>query len=591
MENLFSYPFNASNLMRSKSKIKEELSQIAEREVRIFVLSGSTTAELTNFIELFLLHFGIKSKIKVGNYNTYFEDALFTTKIKEFEADWVYLHTTYRNLTELPPVAASADEINARVESSNARLNAILDAVLNQAKYLIINAYDKPAYRNLGNLSAYHPAGNVSFIRRLNDHIGKIAQSSDRVFLNDLDYLCSVVGLDVWHNQDYWSAFKYAVSPQAMPTLAASLASIIAAAEGRAKKALVCDLDNTLWGGVIGDDGVEGIKIGPESAKGEAHSELQAFAKTMKERGIALAVNSKNEDSLARQGFEHQHSLLSTSDFASFIANWDPKSSNLDKIAKAVNIGMDSLVFIDDNPAEIEQVRNSKPEITAIGFSKNPVELAIAIDRLGLFETVSLSQDDINRTSYYEANAAREDLRAKTGSIEDYLKSLGMSAKIEAINEGTRERAVQLINKTNQFNPTTRRIDAQEMQERLHSDATIGLSANLKDKFGDNGIVSILLAHQAGEDAEIDIWVMSCRVFNRTLEVAMFDIFVRECMAREVKSIKASFHPTQKNKYVEGLYDKLGFELVREDETGKRYQLSLNTEWENRNTIIEVNGV
>lgn len=588
MRDIFEYPFDHVKIFRSRGRIRSTLEPIAQRSIKIYILSGSTVAELKDLIGLFLLNFGVNAQIEVGDYNTYFEDALFGEKIDAFSPDWVYVHTSIRNLSAFPKLTDDGSKFAALVDHEVSRIRQVVAALTSRSLRVVVNNIDKPALRGVGNLSAYHPTGTLHFVNRLNEAIYDIVRGTDGVFLNDIDYLSAVVGLDRWHDWNYWNAFKYAVSPYALPWVAASVASIISAAEGAGKKALVCDLDNTLWGGVIGDDGKEGIVLGPDTAKGEAYQAVQEYVRALKDRGIALAVNSKNEPELAKTGFDHEHSLLSFEDFAAFEANWSPKSSNIGLIESQLNLSADSFAYIDDNAAEISEVAMHRPEVFGLRCMKTPIELIVQLDRLGIFEAVSLSAEDLNRSTYYQDNLKRESLRNQVGSIEDYLRSLELKARIGVIGPLIKDRAVQLINKTNQFNPTTQRIDMQELEQRLNSGMDIALYAGLKDRFGDNGIVSVLLARTDGKAADIDTWVMSCRVFNRELELALLDRFVARCQELGVEDINAIYRPTPKNGYVASLYEKLGFQCIFKDENESRYHLNIRELWVELNKLIEI---
>lgn len=559
-----------------------------KRKLKIYVLSGSTVGELKDLIPLFLANFGIETEIRVGEYNTYYEDALFGSNIKEFKPDWVYLHTTIKNINRFPNLDDTSETIDTLIQEEYARLAHVIEALRKQSVKTIVNNFELPLVRNIGNLSSVHPMGHIRFINRLNQNIGESIDAAQGVYLNDINYLSSVVGLDRWFDPNYWHAFKYAVSPFALPWIASSVAATIASAEGATKKVLLCDLDNTLWGGVIGDDDKEGIELGPETPKGEAFQDVQNYVKALRKRGIALAVNSKNDPSLAYTGFDHDYSVLSKDDFSAFLATWNPKSVNVGEIATQLNLGFDSFAFIDDNDAEISEVALNRPEVLSFTYASSPFELAVQIDRLGVFEPTLLSAEDLKRASYYRDNQKREQLMRQASSVEEYLATLAMKAVVAPIGQPERERAVQLINKTNQFNPTTRRTDAPELDRRLDDREDVALYAKLKDKFGDNGIVSILLAGVKGDIAEIDTWVMSCRVFNRQLEHAVFDELVRRCKDKGVKHIVASYQPTEKNGYVQDLYDKLGFERVAEAGDVRRYRFDVVDTWEELNRLIEI---
>lgn len=588
MPDHFDYPFDSSKLFRNRRQIKQELSPRSSRSLRIHILSGSTIGELSEFLELFLLNFGIKASITTGQFNAFYDEALYGSDVQSLKPDWVYVHTTIKNVREFPLPSQEERETEKLAQEEAGRLIDVAKALTSNGAKVILNNFENPPFREMGNLSSLSPAGTVSFVRRLNRILGDNAKDFPGVFLNDINYVSSIAGLDKWYDWAYWSAFRYAVAPSCLPWLASSVSSLIAAGEGCTKKALVSDLDNTLWGGMIGDDGAEQIALGPDDAKGEMFSTVQTYLRGLAERGIALAINSKNDQSLAMAGLTSKHSQLPPESISAFCINWTPKSQNMETIAQRLNLNPDSFVFLDDNPAELEEVQRIFPEISCVSYNTSPIEMITKIDRLGYFETVSLSQEDISRIGYYKANLERETFKQTAGTIEDYLSSLQMKSRVSPLAGNILTRAVQLINKTNQFNPTTQRTDQKTLEARLEQGSTIALSADLRDRFGDNGVVSVLLAGISGSTAVIDTWVMSCRVFNRTLEHAIFNVFRSICEDHHIDRIEAAYVPTPKNKYVEELYDKLGFTLKGCEGSRKHYELPLAGALKSLDTFIEV---
>jgi FkbH-like protein len=577
VRDLLTPPFDAAALFRARRKVRKALEPHAGRRIRMRVLSGSTVGELKDLIPLFLLQFGIKAEIVVGEYGAYFEEAVYpeATAADAVEADWIYVHTNSRNLLGIPAASDDPERLEEKRKIDLGRMRALIGALSRSGAKVIVNNFEGLPWRTLGNLSARDPRGCVRYINELNTELYSLLDGWENLFLNDIAYQSAVVGFEKWHNREYWDAFRYGVGPDALPQLAASIASIVAAADGAAKKALVSDLDNTLWGGVIGDDGVEGLVLGPETSKGSAFQDLQQYLKSLGARGVALAINSKNDRSLAESGFSHDASRLSLEDFAAFFANWDPKPQNITRIADTLNLGADSFCFIDDNPAEIEHVRQEMPAVLALGYRSSPNELMEQIERLGLFETVRLSSEDLERSGSYAGNRKRAEFKESVGDMESYLTSLGMVSEIGWVGKTGFDRAVQLINKTNQFNPTTRRTTPREMTNRLASDKDLVLQARLTDRFGDSGLVSIMAASLNGEAVEIDTWVMSCRVFNRGLEYAIFEWFLARATELNIYQIRAQFVPTPKNGYVADLYDRLGFERIADNIEGREYRFAL----------------
>jgi len=325
----------------------------------------------------------------------------------------------------------------------------------------------------------------------------------------------------------------------------------------------VLDLDNTLWGGVIGDDGVEGIVLGEGNAIGEAHLALQRYALKLKERGVILAVCSKNDQAVAEAAFrDHPEMLLKRKDFAAFVANWEDKAANLATIAAQLNIGLDSLVFVDDNPVERARIREGLPAVAVPELPEDPTHYVRCLAGAGYFEAVSFTADDRSRADQYAANAEREAMLGASENMDAFLRGLGMSVVFGPVRPVDLSRVTQLINKTNQFNPTTRRYTPEQMEAITASSDAVCLRFRLLDKFGDNGLISVLILRadpaQAGV-MEIDTWVMSCRVFGRELEFEAMNIAVEEARGRGVRALRASYVPTKKNGVISDLYPRLGF--------------------------------
>lgn len=434
---------------------------------------------------------------------------------------------------------------------------------------VIQNNFDLPTYRVMGNLDAADCHGRVHFVREMNRMLAEYAASTPNFYINDLAYLQAMRGMDAFSDPTAWYAYKYACAIDCIPDLCHSVANIIKSLLGRNKKLVACDLDNTLWGGIIGDDGAEGIAIGSETPAGMAHAELQSYLKELGRMGVLLSVCSKNEEANALGGFERAESVLKRDDFVSFKANWDPKHLNLAATAQELNILPDSFVFLDDNPAEREIVRRELPGVTVPELGA-PEQYLQVLDRGGYFEATSLSADDRKRAEMYRQNQQRAALEQSFGNYEDYLKSLEMECEIGPFSPAHAERITQLINKTNQFNLTTRRYTAAEVEGIMQDPACLTLYGKLTDKFGDNGIVTAIIGHQTGEVLEIDLWIMSCRTFKRRLEHAMFDQLVADAAARGVKTIVGRYLPTAKNLLVSDFYATIGFEKTAENEDGSR---------------------
>jgi len=353
-----------------------------------------------------------------------------------------------------------------------------------------------------------------------------------------------------------------AVSPTATVALARNVAAIVKSAYGKSKKCLVLDLDNTLWGGVIGDDGVQNLILGRDHPVGEAFLDFQRYVKGLKRRGVILAVCSKNDAENAKEGFSHPDSVLKLEDFSAFEANWDPKPENIRAIAAQLNIGLDGIVFVDDNPAERDFVSEQLPEVAVPNVGADVSGFAEVLEHEHYFEVDKLVQDDLNRSAYYSSNAERGAGEGKFSDYGEFLASLEMTAEIGSFLPVYLERITQLINKTNQFNLTTRRYTSAEVVAIAQDPGFITLYGRLADKFGDNGLVSVLIGQVSDETVQLDLWLMSCRVLKREMEFAMFDALVEQCQARGIRKIAGIYIPSKKNSMVAAHYASLGFTAI-----------------------------
>lgn len=567
--NILDYPFDPALILQKKRKLKRTLSETTGLvPKKIAIMSGSTIGEIKNILEVFLLANGIQPTFYEGGYALFYENLVFDDgSLAAFAPDIIYIHTSQHNIQHWPQPGDSAQDVEALLTAEYNRFAGAAKAALNFGCPVIVNNFDLPVYRAMGNKEGSADYGRVRFVRMLNEKLAGLADETPNLYLNDLAYLQAVHGMEKFSDQTAWYAYKYACSIDCIPYLCQSVANIIKSLFGRNKKALALDLDNTLWGGIIGDDGPEGIVFGSETPTGMAYAEFQNYLKQLSGLGVLLNVCSKNEEANALEGFERADSVLKKDDFVCFKANWDPKHLNLAAMAKEINILPESFVFMDDNPAEREIVRQELPSVTVPELSA-PEEYIKALDRAGYFEVTNLSADDQKRTQMYKQNAQRAALEQSFGNYDDYLKSLAMTGEFGHFDTAHAERITQLINKTNQFNLTTRRYTAAEVESLMDDDSYITLYGRLIDKFGDNGIVTSIIGHVQGDVMDIDLWIMSCRTFKRKLEHAMFDQLVAAAAAKGVKKIVGHYYPTAKNLLVKDFYATIGFEKVDEDEKG-----------------------
>lgn len=586
------YPFDCDYILRKKKSIKRTLleNSCGFIEKNIAILGGSTTDEIKNMLELFLLNNGIKPQFYESEYNQFWQDAMFENKeLEQFKPDIIFIHTTNRNIANYPEIGNSIVEVEELLDKEFKKYKNMWMSLWQKYNCPIIqNNFEYPFYRILGNKDATANYGKVNFITKLNIKFAEYAESTANFYINDINYQSAMYGLEKWADQFYWYMYKYALAVPAIPHLAFNVANIIKAIYGKNKKGLVLDLDNTLWGGVVGDDGVENISVGQETSQGQAYSEFQDYLKQLKKIGVILNVNSKNDEKNAIAGLNHPDGTLKPDDFIVIKANWEPKSKNMMEIANELNLGVDSLVFVDDNPAERAIVNQQVPNVVTPIMEK-PEKYIETIDRAGFFEVTNLSKDDIKKSEMYKENAERNKVMASFENYEDYLKSLKMHAKIEHFIPMYMARIAQLTNKSNQFNLTTKRYTQAEIENVAEDKNYITLYGKLEDTFGDNGVVSVVIGHILGKILEIDLWIMSCRVLKRDMEFAMMDVLVDKAKKAGIETIKGFYYPTAKNAMVKEFYKLQGFNKISEDQAGNTvWELDLKQEYNNKNKFIKI---
>lgn len=594
MKNLLEYPFNGLELMKKNKQIKRSLQENEESflQKNIAILGGSTTSGIKETLELFLLNEKIKPVFYESEYEKYYEDAVFgNNALVDFKPDFIYIHTTLENIKEKPLIVDSPEEIDRKISREFLRLVQIWEALkLKYQAVIIQNNYPLPNERNLGNLEQIDVHGYVYFILELNRKISKYIRENSGIKLNDLFMLSANIGLKNWQDANAWYSYKLAIAYEVIPDLAFNIAKIIKANLGKSKKCLILDLDNTLWGGIISEDGLEKIQIGKETALAEAYTAFQEYILALKQRGVIIAVCSKNDKEIAEKGFLHPDSVLRLEDITIFKANWQEKHLNILAIAEELSIGLDSMVFVDDNPMERQIVRENLPMVIVPEIDAEDISSYIRIiDGAGYFEPDSISADDLIRNRNYNENIKRKEIEQKFLNYEDFLKSLEMEAEIEAFSEIALDRITQLINKTNQFNLTTRRYVYAEIEEIAKNKEYITLYGRLKDKFGEHGIVSILIGKKRDFYLDIDLWVMSCRVLKRDMELAVFDKLIHNLQDVNIKIVRGKYIKNNKNSMVAELYKELGFELIRKDGENTYWEYIIPDVYENKcsNIIVE----
>ena len=558
--------------------------------VRLAILGGSTSNEVADLAELYLLDSGFAPVLYQSEYGRFEVEATQdSAALEAFRPDLVYIHNSVRNIQRFAPIGASEAEFDEAVAAEHKRFEDIWNALEEKLGCLVIqNNFELPPYAILGNLDASLTGGHTRFVAELNRLFARAAAARPRLLLQDVASLSARIGLDTWFDDERYFSYKLVTSPEGSQALAQSLAALVRASYGRTRKVLVLDLDNTLWGGVIGDDGVEKIQIGRETPIAEAYTDFQQYCLALRNRGILLAVCSKNNDEIARSGFEHPDSILKLEHISCFRANWTPKHENIAEIARELNLGADSFVFVDDNPAERAIVEGQVAGIAVPDIGANVADYVRIIEAGRYFEQTSFSKEDLERAALYQDNSARAAFESKFADYGEYLDSLEMAAEIDDFKPVYLDRITQLTNKTNQFNLTTRRYTLPEMEAVMADPQAIGVYGKLTDRFGDNGLISVVACHLAGTAMVIDLWLMSCRVLKRDMEVAMLDALVERAASLGATTLLGRYVPTRKNGMVAGHYQALGFDKVSEDADGSTlYSLEI-AGYQPRNRHIRV---
>lgn len=591
MHPALTYPFDGAYILKKRRAIRRELTadESPRQSCRIAILGGTTTHDIREITELFLLDAGILPEFYESEYGGWWQEGMFGEELRAFRPDVVFIHTGVRDIRAWPRLAQGEAGADALAEETMARYEALWDKLGQDLSCAVIsNNFEKPTYRVLGNRDAWDGAGRGRFISLLNARMGAYARSHPGFYIHDVDYLSSDYGLSAWQDPKAWHLYKYSMAVEAIPAFAHSLAVLIAAVRGKSKKALALDLDNTLWGGVVGDDGPEGIVIGHETSEGQIYSEFQQYLKDLAEAGVLLNVISKNDRENALAGIDHPEGTLRREDFVDIIANWEPKGQNLARLAKTLSILPESIVFVDDNPAERLQVHTEFPGVAAPPADRVEDSIRL-IDRAGYFEPAALSADDLSRGDMLRQNLARAEQQAKFADYDAYLRDLAMHGEIRPFAPVYMARIAQLTNKSNQFNLTTRRFTEPELAALAADDRYICLYGKLTDRFGDNGVVSVMIGEIVEDAVHLRLFLMSCRVLKRQMEQAMLDRMAALAAARGANRLVGYYYPTPKNGMVRELYPSLGFAPAGEDGDGTVWSLPLRG-YTCQNNVIEVDG-
>ena len=570
----YSLQLRAANLFCSL-----DIETLGLRPLKVALLSSSTIDHLMPLLKFWLARRGFAAEILATPFNSIAASCLNpASDLYTFRPDIIWFFTTWRDVDMNITPGMSLELVERQVESAaDQSMSLIRKARDNSNAQIIVNNADIPSAEIFGHLEASAPWSQRNFLSRYNLELAKFVHAETGIMMFDLEHLSATFGKQHWEDPPYWYHSKNAFTFNALGMISFQFASVVMSAQGLAKKCMVLDLDNTLWGGVIGDDGLEGIKLG-NGAAGEAFVDMQRYAKALKDRGIILAVCSKNEDGNAREPFEqHPDMQLSLEDIAVFVANWRVKADNIRHIAETLNIGLDSIVFVDDNPVERDMVREMLPSVTVPELPDDPT-LYVSILQAGrYFEAVSFSEEDSQRAASYKANAARTEARTKFSDLSSFLENLEMQSEVRGVNTFNLPRAAQLINKSNQFHLTGTRYSEAQLKSFVERDCYRIRTFKLSDRFGDNGLISVTVLRLDGKAMIIDTWVMSCRVLGRQMEEFIINEIVDVARAAGAETLIGCYLPSKKNGLVADLYPRFGFSQTPAEDDRQMWRLDLTT--------------
>ena len=561
--------------VRAQGLLQEIATHIPpRRRLRIAVLGSATTSLLIPVVRALCFRDGLDADVYEGMFGAYRQEILATdSALYRFAPEVTFI---IPNAHDLGLAAFRADGA-AEIERVVAEHVALWQELTRRCRtHVVQHAYDIPVVESAGTLAGRRSDGRRQIIRRLNLALCDAAPPSVTVL--DTEHVIASVGHAVWYDAAMWHRARQYPAGRALPALAEEQLAHVRAITGLSKKVAVCDLDNTLWHGVIGEDGLHGIAVGDSSPEGEAHTALQRYLKELRARGVLLAVCSKNNPDDARLPFlEHPGMVLRLDDFAAFEANWDDKATNLRRIAAALSLGLDSLVMLDDNPLEREWIREELPEVTVVELGRSPSTYVRELDAGRYFEVQAVSAEDERRPELYQRERQRQALKSQTGSLAEFLANLAMEGEVAPISPSNIGRVTQLVNKTNQFNLTTRRYTEAQLAARAAEPGGWSGVFTLADRFGDHGIVGVMLCVATGQDEwEIDSWLLSCRVLGRDLERFMLDRAADAARDQGISRLIGVYVPTARNQLVADLFSRLGFSRRGEDAGAVRYELALS---------------
>ncbi len=563
-------------LYRSMLRDGEDLvrNDRARPELRLALLCDHAPQQYAKLVAAAMSETGYFPRVFTGDYGTTSLLAFDPgSNLYAFQPEVAVYSTAVQKYRDRYFACSGAAERERLPSAYLDEILAVADGLNRAGVVVVLNSFPLPVERMFGNFGLLTAQSLYGSVFEFNALLAKAVATRPDCVVNDLMYLSASMGATQFLDERLWHASKYPCSNAALPAVARGAARVIAARKGRITKVLVLDLDNTLWGGVIGDDGLDGIGLGGD-AYGEAFQQFQRYILALRDRGYVLAVCSKNNEPVVLDAFRnHPEMVIREADISVMVANWNDKASNIEYIARVLNLGLDSMVFIDDSPFERALVREALPQVAVPEMPEDVADYCSALEASGLFEAVGFTAEDAARNAKYREEAVRTSEQLRFGNIDDYLASLDMRSDCGPVRPDDLPRVVQLFQRSNQFNLRTQRLSRTAL-EGLINVGEVTVAARLRDKFGDYGLISAIACDTVEGDLQIVELVMSCRVLKRGMEEFLMNHLFEQCRLRGLRGIRGQYIRTAKNDMVAEFYARFGFTRVSVDEGGSEWYLA-----------------
>ena len=553
----------------------------ADKELNIAILSSSTTNGVKEVLHAQCGRLNIFGKFYIGEYNQYAQE-IFNTESKLYasQPDFIIINVDFRSISGdqffTPYVMSDSDRItwvNGVLELFSNLVNEIVKRT--SAKVLLHN-FEVPIYTSRGLIENKEKYGFIESIEDINIKLRKKIKESDQIFLFDYEAFCSKIGKSNTFDYKMYYMGDIKLKPQLIPKLCEEYARYISALTSHPKKCIVLDLDNTLWGGVVGESGIDGIQLGP-TPEGRPYLEFQRYLKSLSLDGVILAVNSKNNFNDAMDVIQnHPYMILKEDVFSSVRINWDDKVSNLRSIAGEINIGLDSVVFFDDDPINRDMVKKFLPEVTVVDLPIDPSLYVKSLIELNCFDKLSITNEDKKKSSILLEQKERKKLSESTTDLTEYLKMLKMSISIKNANKSTVSRIAQLTQKTNQFNLTTKRYTEEGIKKLMISPNSSVISLSLIDKFGDNGLTGVAIIQKNIDNWKIESFLLSCRILGRGVEKSFLSYIIKEAQREGISFLYGDFISSKKNIITKNFYRDNNFTMVKKCNNCESWKYNLS---------------